>query len=302
MPKFHGDLLVLTTYDNKSLTLPDGSFTVGILGGAGAPPTSFITRQGYKQSGETEVSYNLGRRSLTLQLHRNAGCSRQLYWSNRAELHDILRPDRGGPMTLTLIQAGDIAKRSIIVRADPGAMFLEDPDREAGWYIDEKIPLTAFDPVWFDPTTVVLTLAAASQNNLVFPITFPILFGTSGLPFSATITYLGSWYSYPTITLTGPYQAAVISNTTTMVSFTMTTPIPAGATRIISTQPGNLYIVDANGVDHFGDLGPNSNLVDFNLRPDPEVAGGVQTITITLLNTAAGAGASIAYQSKYFAL
>jgi len=298
-----GDYVQLTTFDGKSIIMPDGgAYTMGILGGAGAPPTNFITRQGYKQHGVTEVSYNLDKRPLVLQLHRNAACSRALYWSNRAELHDILRHDRNGPMTLTVAENGGSVKRSIIVRADPGAMFSLDPSREAGWYIDEQINLIAFDPIWFDPVTTVLTLSGATQNNLVFPITFPILFGTAGLPFTANITYTGTWYGYPTITLTGPYQTAVITNTTTGISFFMTTAIPSGQVRIINTTPGNLSIVDAAGVSHFGELGPNSDLVDFVLKPDPEVVGGIQTISIILLNAAAGAGASISYNTKYFAL
>jgi len=302
MLAIQGDYLQLTTFDGKSVTLPDGSYTVGILGSAGAPPVNFITRQGYKQHGETEISYNLGKRALTLQLHRSPACTRAQYWANRAELHDILRHNRGGAMTLTVAQAGGSAKRSIIVRADPGAVFAEDTSREAGWWIDEKINLTAFDPIWFDPTTINLKLTAITQNYLVFPITFPIIFGTSGLPFVVPITYTGTWYGYPTITLTGPYNAAVIQNTSTMTSFTLTAPVPAGASRIISTLPGAISIVDAQGLSHFGDLGPTSNLVDFNLRPDPEVKNGTQTITITLLNTAAGSGASLSYQTRYFGL
>jgi len=298
-----GDYIQLTTYDGKSITLPDnGAYSVAVLGSAGAPPVNFVTRQGYRQHGLTEVNYTLDKRPLTLQLHRNAACSRAQYWANRAELHEILRHNRNGPMTLTVSQAAGSAKRSIIVRADPGAILADDPSREAGWFIDEQINLTAFDPIWFDPNVISIPFTSAAQSYLTFPITFPILFGLTGTPYNATITYTGSWYSYPTITLTGPYTTALIQNLTTGINIIFTVGITAGQQRIINTTPGNMSILDAQGVSHFGELGPTSNLVDFNLKPDPEVKNGVHTFAVTLSNTTIASNASITYNNRYFAL
>jgi len=298
-----GDYVQLTTFDGKSITLPDGgAYTLAILGNLGAPPTNYVTRQGYRQDGVTEVNYTLDKRPVTLQLHRNYACSRALYWSNRAELHDILRPNRNGPMTLTISQSGGLQKRSLVVRADPGAVFAADPQREAGWYIDEQIQLTAFDPVWFDPTIITVPFTGTNQSYLTFPITFPILFSLSGIPLTATVTYTGTWYAYPTITLTGPYTSALIQNLTTGINIIMTVGISAGQKRIITTTPGNLSILDASGVSHFGEVGPGSDLVDFNIRPDPVIANGVQNFGITLFNTALGSSAVMTYQNRYFGI
>jgi hypothetical protein len=56
-------------------------------------------------------------------------------------------------------------------------------------------------------------------------------------------------------------------------------------------------------VDKFGDLGELSNLVDFNIRPDPEVAGGVQTIQTLFIGATAGVtSVQIAYNKRYFAI
>jgi hypothetical protein len=298
-----GDYVQLTTYDGMSITIPDGVYTVGVLGGAGAPPTTFVTKQGYRQDGETSLGQYLGKRQLTLQLHRNPACSRADYWTHRTELHEILRLNRGGQITLTVVQSGGTVKRAIVVRADPGAVFAEDPSREAGWYIDEKIGFVAFSPVWFDPTGITINLQALAQQNLVFPITFPIIWGTPGLAFSTTITYAGNYPAHPIFTLTGPYNAAIIQNATTGISFSLTTPITSGAVRIINLTPGAISITDPMGVSHFGDLGPNCDLVDFTLvAPGKAFPNGTQTINITLLNTAVGSGASIFYQNQYIAI
>jgi len=105
-PPQQGDYIQLATNDGRVLTLPDQDYGMSVWGNGGAPPTQFITRQGYKQHGETEVGYILQKRPITLSLYRSKACSRAQYWQNRAALHDFLRPDRNGPITLTVVQGG----------------------------------------------------------------------------------------------------------------------------------------------------------------------------------------------------
>lgn len=295
-----GDFISLTTNDGQVLSMPDQQHSFTVYGSFGAPPTNFITKQGYKQHGETEIGYILGKRTVSLTLHRTPGCTRAQYWANRALLHDFLRPNRNGPLTLTLIQTGGTDRRALTVRADPGLVLAPDQQREASWNIDEAVNFVAFDPIWFDPAGITKAVAVAANQNLVFPITFPIVFGTSGLLFTQVITYAGSWYEYPTITLTGPYQSAVVTNVTTGVSFFMNVPLVGGAQRIIATRPGSISILDQNGVNCFGELGPNSNLVNFNLRPDPEVSKGLQTLICTMIGGNSGAGTQSGFQISYY--
>jgi|SRR5579864_3074345 len=391
-----GEFYSLTTNDGQVLTLPNQQVAFVETGGFGAPPVTWITKQGYKQHGETEVGYILGKRPIDLKLHFLKAPTRQQYWKNRAFIQDILRHNRLGPMTLTINLPGDTTydadtfitsglnihalsgtlltvygsvsgfsvgmairasylgvteymlitnvnvgtggltvirqmngsgnvgalafapgagpfvfyspvntmsrQRSIIVRADPGLILPVDQAREANWYIDEALKLVAFNPIWFDPVVISTLIPAASQQNLIFPITFPITFSVSGFLFTTNIVYTGSWYEYPTITLTGPYQAAIISNATTGISFTMNVPLAAGQQRIISTTPGALSVVDQNGVNFFGELGPTSDLVDFNLRPAPEVAGGINNIQVSMLGPGTGAAVNLSFYNRFFGL
>jgi hypothetical protein len=302
MSEQYGDVIHIETADGNELFFTDANVRLLAYGNLGAPSTNFITRQGYKQNGVTEVDFLLQPRNITVELWRSGECDRQTYWDNRKELHDFLRPNRNGPLTFT-IQTPNGDLRSIIVRADPGMTFPSVPNNN-NWALQEQFDFIAFNPLFFNSAEVDLVFLATTQTQLIFPITFPISFGTTDeFLSSGTISYLGTWKSYPTITLDGPYTRAVITNVTTGVVIFMSIPILTGEQRIINLTPGEQSITDANGVNKFSDLGVGSNLIEFALLPDPEVTNGDQEITIQLVNGINGtSGASLTYFERYFAL
>lgn len=298
-----GDVIHIVTADGNELFFTGPDVLLLAYGNLGAPPTDYITRKGYKQHGVTEIDFLLQPRTISVQLWRSAACDRQTYWDNRLALHEFLRPNRDGPLTFTLrTPNGDL--RSITVRADPGMVFPSVEASNNNWALEEGVDFIAFDPVFRATELTENSMAAATQTELVFPITFPISFGTSGEVFSTgTITYTGTWKSYPTITLTGPYTRAVITNQQTGVVIFMSVAIAAGEQRIITLTPGAQSIVDQNGNNRFSDLGAGTNLIGFAILPDPEVAGGQQEITVQLVDGVAGqSDASLSYYARYFAL
>lgn len=299
----NGDILYLTTADGKSLYVPDDEVNFLVSGNFGAPPTRFLTRKGYKQHGVTEIDYLLDPRTITLQLWHSAACSRQQYWDNRLALHEFLRPNRNGPLRFVIRQPNG-QERALTVRADPGLKFpMPSPDVN-NWDVNEAIDLTAFDPIWFDPEPATTHYAAGDYGHLVFPAMFPILFGVpTSAEVIATVTYTGTWVSYPTLTVYGPYTTCRIENETTGVQIILNVAVAAGSYRIIDLTPGAQRLVDETGTNHFGDLDAGSDLVDFNLRPDPEVPSGVQVIHAWFTGGAVGQSAlQIQYNRRYFAL
>lgn len=276
-----GDVHQLITVDGKVFTVPNEfEIVLKAYGNYGAPPTEWITRRGYKQHGVTEVDFLVSPRTVSVQLFQITPCDRESYWQNRHDLHEILRPNRGGAITYILRQAGG-NKRALMVRANSGAIFPPQADNNS-WVIDEPIDFVAFDPIWFDPDTVEADIALTVDSDLIFPITFPIEFGTNGAQFIYPITYTGTWKSYPTLTLTGPYTSAIIENLTTGISIELLQGISEGETRIITLTPGAQSIKDAAGVNYFADLAPGANLVGFAIEPDPIAPGGIQTIRAVL--------------------
>lgn len=302
MTEQYGDLIHIRTHDGQELFFGDPDFRLPTYGGLGAPPTQFITRRGYKQNSQTEIDYLLNPRTITVELWRSPACDRQTYWDNRAALHQFLRPNRGGPLTFTLrTPNGDL--RSIIVRADPG-LVLPSQANDNSWNIKEQLDFIANDPLFFDAEQTVQALTSSTQQQLVFPITFPITFGTSDVFLTTgNLTYIGTWKSYPVVTLTGPYTRAQIQHVTLGINIMLSVAIAAGETRIIDLAPGSQSITDGNGNNKFSDLGAGSNLVDFAIYPEPEVPGGVQELTVQLVDGIGGqSSASIAYFNRYFAL
>ena len=294
------ETLSFETADGLSLIIDGTVFAYETFpGDFGAPPINYITRSGYKQHGSTEIDYLLQSRTFDIDFFRAAACDRTTYWQNRAALLEIFRPNRGGQMTFRVNRV-DGSARALKVRATPGLRF--GSQRTNDFNVRETVNFTAFDPVWFDPTRNSLTVAATTSNDLVFPITFPIQFGASGTLYIQSLTYAGTWATYPTLILTGPYTNAVISNITTGFSIYMTIAIAAGETRTIDLTPGSQSIVDQNGNDAFSDLGPISNLVNFNILPDPEIAGGVQTIQATLYGASGASGFSLQYYNRYIGI
>lgn len=295
------DYLEFRTFDDQAFIMPSEIFGYEVFpGNFGAPPTDFTLRRGYKQDGQTEVEFTLSPRQFDVAFWRAPACDRQTYWANRLALLEFFRPNRNGPMRFTVIQP-DGTKRALTVRADPGPVYAAQQDNN--WNIRETISFTAFDPIWYGPDATALVLTGSNPTDLIFPITFPIKFGASGLLFATSITYVGTWKSYPTIILTGPYTTATITNVTTGISVFMTFPIAAGETRTLDLTPGAQTIVDGSGNDAFDELGPLSNLINFNLRPDPEVSGGVNVINVTLNGGLLGTShVTFSYRERYFGI
>lgn len=292
-----GEMLILANQQGSNL------FAIS-WGNYGVPPIEYLTRRGYKQEGSTVVDYTVNDRSILMTLRQVTPATREQYWDYRDALINFFRPDRGGALTLTVRQAGG-AKRSLKVYAAPGFVFAPSAPDESGWVIEEPITFTAYDPIWYDPTTADVVLTGQAASELVFPITFPIVFSPDGTVYSTSINYVGNWHSFPVITLDGPYSSATIRNVTTGVNVVLFIGIGAGEQRIIDFTPGAQRVVDASGVDHFGDLSPspNSNLVDFDIRPHPQVPNGVNVIEITLGGGVIGqSGATIAYADRYLGI
>lgn len=299
-----GEVLSIETYDGQVLTFAQGQAHILSYGNFGAPPTTFLTRTGYKQHGEREIDYTISPRFFSLQLYHPGPVSdsdRDGYWDVRSALHEYLRPNRGGPLLFTIVTPA-LKARSLYARAQPGLVLPPVPPESNDWSVNEIIDFTAYDPFWFDPEQVSDVITGTTSDDLVFPITFPIVFGFTGVLFTSTVNYTGTWRSYPTITLTGPYTQAVLEQTTTGAIIQLTVPISAGEERVLTLDPLDRSLVDGSGVSQWGDLGP-ADLINWYIAPSPEAPGGVNTLDLRLAGGSLGvSGVTIAYNTRYFAI
>lgn len=294
-----GDLHEIETFDGLIETFGAESQAIQVYGGYGAPPINFSTAPNLNRVGLIERNYNLLARPMVLDLWVRHAESLDAYWDARGRLHNLLRPNRGGAMTLT-IQLPNMARRSIDVWANPGLRFMSEPNNS--WLITEPLELLAHDPIWYDNADISVSNVDVILPDLRFPITFPIRFGYSYV--SATtgaFVYDGTWETWPIITLNGPYSSAQVGNVVTGATIYLITPIGPGEQRIIDLTPGAITVTDANGVLKFEDVDPISNFVQFQIKPVPEAPGGVNEITAIMFNSVVGtSNLTITYKNRYF--
>jgi hypothetical protein len=286
--------------------------------GDGMPPIEYITQQGPLQHGETPIDYRLQKRVLQYVVRRN-GCNRYDYWEHRAELINMLRPNRQTPTTLA---PGHLRKRigrmirQIDVFIEEGPVFAPRSTDDYDEYgITEALRFVAHDPIYYDPSMVTIAWAGLAANHLVFPITLvpfvghPIdtgtdmMFGPNWFEDYLSLTYAGTWPAYPTIVITGPISGPIIQNVSTGKKIHLLYNISGGETVTISLPYGNKTVMNQNGVNLQGTLSDDSDLVDFAIEPDPTAANGVNYLLAlggaAIIGTT---GVSIQYYTKYIGI
>lgn len=252
--------------------------------GLGMPPIDYIAQRGPNQHGVTIVTYRLQQRLIQYVYAQN-GNTRSEYWDNRAALLDIFRPNRE---TLTQLR-GTLRKvlpggkvRDIDVVIAEGPVF--NARRLDVWEegdITEVLRFLADDPTFYDPTlnTVTWTLDP-EDSNLTFPITFPITFGYSLIIDSNVINYTGTWFSFPTITITGPIAGFKITNTSTGEFIHLERSVEPGEVIVITLEYGNKTVTSSVYGNVIGDISLDSDLATFNIAPHPIAPNGVNTFEL----------------------
>lgn len=247
--------------------------------GWGTPPIDYITERGPAQHGETVKDFFLRPRVVQLLIHQSF-CDRDGQWDGRADLLNAIRPNR--QLTPTATVPGQLRRvlsdgslRDLDVFITQGPEF--DPGggewREHSFH--EVLRFIAHDPVIYDPTLQTMQFDLNVGGELVFPITFPIIFGASYIWETKNLTYPGTWLSYPTIIITGPINDPTVENLTTGEKISLDYNIPVGRTVTIDLAYGVKTVVNDLGVNLIGTLTSDSDLATFHIAADPEAPLGV---------------------------
>lgn len=268
--------------------------------GLGMPPLEYVTDRAPFQHGDSVRDFFAGVRPIQLVIMQNFK-SRSDYWTGRNTLLDTIRPNRitnfrtPGSL-LYLLSNGTRRQIDVVPAGGPGFAPRQGGWRE--WSFTEVLRFEAHDPAWYDPTQKS-TSVIQSVGELVFPITFPILFG--GLGTTVNLTYQGTWLEYPTIIITGPVTGPAIQNTTTGKSLGLATTIPAGmtATFVLRNQK---TVTRSDGLNLLPFLTSDSDLTEFALQPDPTAPGGVNTLQISGSDATAATSIQLTYYHRYIGI
>lgn len=268
--------------------------------GFGMPPLEYVTDRAPFQHGDTVRDFFVGVRPVQLVILQNFA-SRSAYWTGRNALIDAIRPNRITSFStpghlLYLLANGE--RRQLDVFPDSGPGFAPKQDGWRAWSFTEVLRFTAHDPAWYNPTLQTSSVVQ-SVGELVFPITFPIIFG--GLGTTVALTYLGTWLEYPTVIITGPVTGPAITNLTTGKSLALTATIPAGmtATFVLRNQK---TVTRSDGLNLLPFLTSDSDLTEFALQPDPVASGGVNNLQISGSGSSAATSVEVRYYHRYIGI
>ena len=273
--------------------------------GWGMPPIDYITQKGPYQHGLTVIDYRLRPRIIQMMHRRTGGC-RDDYWDNRAAFVNALRPNRGVGACLQRARLRKVfedgTKRDLFVMIEKGPLFNPRSSNWDEWAIMETIRFIAHDPIIFNPTQQSESWVITETSELVFPITFPIFFGTNIINDTLNVTYDGTWLTYPVITIVGPLNGARIINNSTDEEIAFNFDVPPGTTITMNLNYGAKTVVDQDGTSYIGSVSPDSDLATFHIAPDPEVAGGINELVAEGSNADANTALTVAWYDKYIGI
>lgn len=283
MSYFIGELYEIRTADGLVYQLSDGEgrFVVSTIDNAGLPSTEFFTRRAYKSDKLIETGFRLTPRSFSIAYQFTQDCGRDEYWAARSELLEATRPNRGGALTVVLMLSTG-QKRAIKARAITPVFPSVPVDQIDEWRFAEVLQFEAYDPVFFYPDYTAYLLFGETLGELTFPITFDdsnIFFGQGSLFGQLAITYSGSWYALPIITVSPPYDSVRVSHNDLNASIQV---LKSSSISSLIIDLENNTIMDSDGNDLSGFLTPDSNLTSFRIEPNPIVSGGINNLTLTI--------------------
>jgi len=247
----------------------------------GMPPLHRLSQRGVFQHGDTDVDFRLDPREIVMSFGIKGSCYED-YWNKRKRILSIFKPSLS-PLTLeSLDYSGNI--RRISAKYVKGLELNSDDSEDMvgnEFYQKMAVVLKANDPIWYDPTLYSQTYASVAFTDLVFPISFPIEFGTRVMTSVSDLVYNGTWLSYPQIVLTGPIGYPIIVNNTTGEVIEMTYKIVAGQIVTMDLSYGQKTVFDSGGNNLNGVISATSDFSTFHLEPEPVAVDGINNIEIT---------------------
>ncbi len=299
------------TPDGVTVTLHDPpSKSVLSIEGDGLPTPEYDTTRGPYQHGFNVLGMRVPQRDMDLVLRWNA-CSRDEYWTMRHEFINMLRPNRtdiNNPepgILRRILSNGELFDLDCYLVKGPQWNYPRNWDH---WSFQETLKFTAFNPILYNPTDYTSSLVDFSTTrgpDITFPVLFDFIFGESTpvVTKSLSLTYGGNWESFPTIFLTGPWSGIIIQHQTTkeMIELSGYNSPPNEVTSINLTY-GQKTILTGSGLSLLGYVTSSSDLSQFSIRPEPEVAGGINTFDVSVFGGDSNSSIVLLYKNRYIGI
>jgi hypothetical protein len=221
------------------------------------------------------------------------------FYQKRSQLLDIFKPSNT-PGTLKWELNGVVRQ---IDGYSVGDLRYSGSDRN---YLVQRAVVTIKcpDPTWYDPSGQAVNFAVGGGSDVFeVPTVIPMTVGASSIDASQSIDYAGSVESYPTIRIDGPITNPIITNDATgdKLDFTGYT-IADNDYYSIDLRYGYKTVLDSSGVNQISKLSNDSDLATFSIKPDPDVVGGINSMSVTGTSITADTKVSINYYERYLGI
>lgn len=267
--------------------------------GLGMPDINYITDSGPFINGARVRDFRLSERVIDFFL-RERGCSRDERWNNIGDLIATIRMNRGGAGRI-LVVLPDGTQREIDAWIQDGPSGRYDASGALSPYdLAESLRFLAPYPIWRDPDAENESITIMAAGSCL-DTCLPTCLGDGAINPYITITYPGTFETYPTIFIFGPAVNPIIRNMITDKEIDLKYSVAAGEIVTIDLTPYQATITNNFGTDLIGTASDLDSLGTFAIEPESvDVPGGVNLIQFICAGAVAPATrAIIQYNDNY---
>ena len=268
------------------------------IGNIGMPPVENLDMVGPQQDGATFQDFRLRPRIISFAMSVKTAALAALFSDHQTWLAAIK------PFATASIfrrEMADGSQYELDVRFHSG-LDMKSNDMRGPTLQKYGVQLIAYDPVWRKLPLQSQLFAISELTELVFPMTFPIVWGGSLIDDTTIVAVAGTWETYPIITLTGPLTNPKVSNESTNQSIQLNYTVPAGRVVTIDLTPGIKTVKDDIGVNLIGYVSTDSDLFGFHLGVPPEVSGGSNSIRVQTSGATNDSEVNMSWYSRYIGI
>lgn len=278
----------IDAYGNEYPLNIDNNFKVlSGMTGRFMPPVSFVEDEVPFQDGTLFRNVKVKSRDIDIPLLIKADNEIGL----RQKVRDCLRmfnPKIGdGRIKAT---AADGSQRELFCRYSGGLEGKEDRSFKGLVWMNLILVFHAFDPYWYDSSSIVQTFKINESPGLFFPI-LPLRLASSTVFADVTIDNTGDVETWPEWIITGPCDSVVLSNITTGETTNLEISLEVGETITIDTSPFVKTITKSDGTNLFYTMTDDSSLW--------ALEAGNNNIQIEMDNATSDSSVQITYRNKY---
>ncbi|MDM7940134.1 MAG: phage tail family protein [Methanothrix sp.] len=270
--------------------------------GFGLPPIRRSEESGPYQHGTTLLDFRLQSRTIDLVFTAKAH-TRAEHYQNRDDLMKIFRPSN---TAITLRYLFNDIERDIQAYYSDGLNFDINFLTDRSQTMKYTVRLTCPDPTWYDPISRGLLwenlVDSSVLTDWVLPFSFPMTLGGSAFSRKKSLTYTGTWRTFPTITVTGPYENFSITNLSTNEKIGLDYDIAAGEVLTISLEYGRKTVKNQDDTDLSGTVTSDSNLTIFHIAPEDEVPGGLNEFELAGTGVSPASKVSLSFYPRYLGI